>query len=1143
MTRSWSLPAILGLLLASAQGCSMLVDFPADCVDDRCPGGFTCEPDGVQCRTTCLLPSDCRSGFFCEDGGCVPQVAGDAGAGDSGGASDAGLVDAGPPVPDRDQDRVPDRDDLCPDEPDPDQSDVDGDRVGDLCDLCPDVSDPDQSDADGDRVGDLCDLCPDVPDPDQVDTDHDGLGDPCDPCPRFADRSLRAGDCPSVEEVEPNGAKSAGMILTPPVLVAGRLTGDDPYASGADRDVYLVRGSAGAILDVQLVSGAEPGPELCVRRPRAPRECLGLVPSGPRTLRRQVPLTTDGWVVVELELGRADAGVTYELIAQWKVPEAGASGLPFGESVHLGPGEVSARRVRPREAGWAEVRFDPGPGANHGGTSVFRAVPRRLVALSGAGPATAWVEGGEEYIVIHEPGAWDDQGLDGRWSVTYAESPPCPRGGEPGVLSLPGEVTCPIAAGEPQPWRLAGRAGEPVEIRLSVGEGAGLVACLFGPSGARLTCAKAAHEARIVTILPWDGLYTMVARLTMGQGQDYTVTCGHPMLDPVDLPPPSTVQGQVTSPGRPMVFQVPAARGRRVVVDISPGVDPVAPGAMVLGPGNQGIMAQGMGLLRFVPQEHRGYTLLVSDLLGRPGQTGRATVHAAMTPNELQRRAEAEPNDQPGDAGGLGLAPVEVAGTLDSSEGDQVDTFRFDVHHHARVYASVRSGPGEERPADLILTVSTAAGSVLGRAEGEHPSLGPLPLLADESQGLLVELRLDGPGRVSYVLELDGVVCRNYARKPGPGELSLLEILQDPGNGVDIDGDGSMDEADRFLELKNVTNEPLDIGGLVVVSGHRGGVPCGTVVPPGGVVVLMGDSVPAGDLHGARVIPVEPGGVLPGPGETVELREVEAGDVVLRVDPGPSRPGVSRVRYPEDGDVFMDHDRVPEAGGASASPGAKVDGTTFTQGQPCVDDRACGLTEACRIQVEGQAVVRRCGPRAGRGRAGDGCDQGGDCRSGRCGDAGAGESVCLGPCVPGDGLVCAPDTRCYEIGDRIFVGERIETIPVCAPDRGSEVPCAKDADCPPGEACALLPNAPLTGWSPACRVSGGRVPPGGACAADSDCTGGWCGEDPVDHDHTRCLGPCVQDGDCLPGTTCQELELDLPSLGEGIRAAPAHVCR
>ena len=58
---------------------------------------------------------------------------------------------------DTDGDGVPDTDDNCPDDPNPDQGDADGDGAGDECDPCP--FDPDD-DADGDGICGDADACP-----------------------------------------------------------------------------------------------------------------------------------------------------------------------------------------------------------------------------------------------------------------------------------------------------------------------------------------------------------------------------------------------------------------------------------------------------------------------------------------------------------------------------------------------------------------------------------------------------------------------------------------------------------------------------------------------------------------------------------------------------------------------------------------------------------------------------------------------------------------------------------------------------------------------------------------------------------------------------------------------------------------------
>jgi hypothetical protein len=63
---------------------------------------------------------------------------------------------------DADGDGVPDGEDACPDDFDPEQRDVDLDGWGDACDNCPQAANADQADADDDGQGDACDAggCP-----------------------------------------------------------------------------------------------------------------------------------------------------------------------------------------------------------------------------------------------------------------------------------------------------------------------------------------------------------------------------------------------------------------------------------------------------------------------------------------------------------------------------------------------------------------------------------------------------------------------------------------------------------------------------------------------------------------------------------------------------------------------------------------------------------------------------------------------------------------------------------------------------------------------------------------------------------------------------------------------------------------------
>jgi hypothetical protein len=110
------------------------------------------------------------------------------------------------PVPDEDEDGVPDATDNCVQVANPDQLNFDADELGDACDPdddndnadddddnCPRIPNPDQGDNDRDGDGDACDSdddndfvadvednCPLVTNPDQRDEDRNGVGDACD---------------------------------------------------------------------------------------------------------------------------------------------------------------------------------------------------------------------------------------------------------------------------------------------------------------------------------------------------------------------------------------------------------------------------------------------------------------------------------------------------------------------------------------------------------------------------------------------------------------------------------------------------------------------------------------------------------------------------------------------------------------------------------------------------------------------------------------------------------------------------------------------------------------------------------------------------------------------------------------------------
>jgi hypothetical protein len=56
-----------------APGCSLLLDLPADCVNEDCDG-FRCNDEGTGCLSDCDLDVDCVDGFVCDKGQCLATL-------------------------------------------------------------------------------------------------------------------------------------------------------------------------------------------------------------------------------------------------------------------------------------------------------------------------------------------------------------------------------------------------------------------------------------------------------------------------------------------------------------------------------------------------------------------------------------------------------------------------------------------------------------------------------------------------------------------------------------------------------------------------------------------------------------------------------------------------------------------------------------------------------------------------------------------------------------------------------------------------------------------------------------------------------------------------------------------------------------
>lgn len=211
-------------------------------------------------------------------------------------------------------------------------------------------------------------------------------------------------------------------------------------------------------------------------------------------------------------------------------------------------------------------------------------------------------------------------------------------------------------------------------------------------------------------------------------------------------------------------------------------------------------------------------------------------------------------------------------------------------------------------------------------------------------------------------------------------------------------------------------------------------------------------------------------------------------------------------------------------------------------GQACgVDDPTCApargplpVEAACAMPDQCATGVCEAGRCVGR------CAADADCPSGRCALRGA-ALVCAPPPAP-----CAVDADCpgaclparvVRVDDR-GSPEPEDDRPVgfagCLdPALGSGARCAADAECAPGEACGLWPDAAVAAFEPRCRRVAGAGLGGDGCAADADCRGRWCAEG-------VCVAPCIGDAD--PGCAADAPCVPAAPIVWGRTTAPARVC-
>ena len=172
--------------------------------------------------------------------------------------------------------------------------------------------------------------------------------------------------------------------------------------------------------------------------------------------------------------------------------------------------------------------------------------------------------------------------------------------------------------------------------------------------------------------------------------------------------------------------------------------------------------------------------------------------------------------------------------------------------------------------------------------------------------------------------------------------LIINEVLYDPpsGNAGDANGDGTREaQEDEFIEFVNLGGT-LDISGYTVsdAAAIRHTFPTGTIISPGGVLVLFGGGNPSG-AFGNAIVQTATTGLLNmnNAGDFVTLYN-NAGEVIITFDIEPlsNNPDESYSRYPDlntepdaDGVLFYQHSSITESSGTLFSPGTKIDGSNF----------------------------------------------------------------------------------------------------------------------------------------------------------------------------------------------------------------------
>ncbi|MEM9665884.1 MAG: lamin tail domain-containing protein [Bacteroidota bacterium] len=233
-----------------------------------------------------------------------------------------------------------------------------------------------------------------------------------------------------------------------------------------------------------------------------------------------------------------------------------------------------------------------------------------------------------------------------------------------------------------------------------------------------------------------------------------------------------------------------------------------------------------------------------------------------------------------------------------------------------------------------VATATYTSGDATGQSFTRDPDLTGTFVAHSSATGA-------GGALFSPGTQIDGTAfsgCTPPPPPPLPATIVINEVLADPPSGEDVNGDGTASfSQDEFVELVNVTTNPIDVSGWTIsdVTGSgntlvRHTFPTGSVLQPGcGALIFGGGGPPVGTFGNVVVQTASTNQLgLGNGGDTVTLSD-GTNDVAVFSYGSEGGNNQSLTRDPDLTGSFVQHTGATGSGGAFASPGTRIDGTAF----------------------------------------------------------------------------------------------------------------------------------------------------------------------------------------------------------------------